>query len=122
MINKKIQTITRWFIFAVLIISIGFDLWVMYAGGTGTTISHELINWPYKYPIMGVMVGILIGHLMWRMPSTVETAEHDPMVRDALERLKLLAEIRVSQTSIARDFFDTYGTPSWLERYGREHI
>ena len=105
MINKKYQAITRWFIFASVIIVLGFDLWVMFMGGTGTTISHELINWPYKYPIMGVLVGIVLGHLFWRMPSTVETAEHDPMVRDALETLYAKG---------APSFFDKYGYPNWL--------
>lgn len=114
MINKKYQNITRWFIFATVIIALGFDLWVMFMGGTGTTISHELINWPYKYPIMGLLVGIVLGHLFWRMPSTVETAEHDLMVRHALEAMRDARQFKI-HSPIDR-FFETYGIPDWLKK------
>lgn len=114
MINKKYQSITRWFIIATLLIVLFFDGWVMFMGGTGTTISHELINWPYKYPIMGLLVGIVLGHLMWRMPSTVETAEHDPMVRHALEAMRDARQFKI-HSPIDR-FFETYGVPDWLKK------
>lgn len=120
MINRKYQAITRWFIVATLVIVLGFDAWVMFVGGTGTTISHELINWPYKYPIMGCLVGIVLGHLMWRMPSTVETAEHDPMVRAALEAMRDVR--RFDSTHPIDDFFAKYGTPEWLGMKDRRDV
>lgn len=73
MINKKYQTWTRIFILVIIAAIIIYDVYIAIVGGTGTTISHEMIIWAYKYPIFPFAMGIVFGHLFWRMPSTPET-------------------------------------------------
>jgi hypothetical protein len=68
---------TRIFILAVLAVTLIYDLAAAIFGGTGTTISHEIIVFSYDYPIMPFTVGVVMGHLFWRMPSTDETEKRD---------------------------------------------
>lgn len=92
MINRKLQTYTRIFIAATIGVIIIYDVWVAVAGGTGTTVSHELITWAYRYPILPFALGVVFGHLFWRMPSTPDTAEHDPYVKDLKTKNELMLD------------------------------
>jgi len=73
MIDRKFQKMTRIFIGLVVLAILVFDVYVMVVGGTGTTISHEMIVWAYKYPVFPFLMGLVMGHLFWRMPSTSDT-------------------------------------------------
>lgn len=84
-INRKYQLWTRIFIGVIIAIIIVFDVFIIIKGGTGTTISHELIMWAYQYPILPFALGVVFGHLFWRMPSTSDTAQVDPYVRELEE-------------------------------------
>lgn len=71
------QTRTRIFIVAVLFVVLVYDLAAAIFGGTGGTISHEIIIFAQDYPIMPFTVGVVMGHLFWRMPSTPETEKRE---------------------------------------------
>ena len=72
MINKKYQMWTRIFIGVIIFAILIYDVYIAIIGGTGTTVSHELIAWSYKYPVLPFAVGFVMGHLFWRMPKTDE--------------------------------------------------
>lgn len=90
MINRKLQTYTRIFIGVTIGVIVIYDVWVAVAGGTGTTVSHELITWAYKYPILPFSLGVVFGHLFWRMPSTPDTAELDPYVKGLKDNIEVM--------------------------------
>lgn len=75
MINRKYQTWTRIFIAAVIVLILIYDVYILVIGGTGTSVSHELIVWAYKYPVLPFAIGFVMGHLFWRMPSTEDTKQ-----------------------------------------------
>lgn len=66
--NKYVK-ITGILIAVVVFGLIGYDIWVINAGGKDASISQVLIDYFYKYPIGGIALGILIGHIGWRMPD-----------------------------------------------------
>lgn len=56
---------------AVMFIGIaGYDVYTIAVGGVETSISHTMIEWSYKYPIFTFMMGVICGHLFWRMSDT----------------------------------------------------
>ena len=71
--GNRFVRITQIFIVATIVLIAGFDFWVIIMGGTEATISHELITISYQYPMVPFCMGILCGHLFWRMPSTPKT-------------------------------------------------
>lgn len=84
MINRNYQIWTRIFIGIIVGLILVYDVYIMIVGGTGTTISHELIVWAYKYPVMPFAIGFTMGHLFWRMPSTKDTGAHDEHIQGLL--------------------------------------
>jgi len=57
----------------VLIVAItAWDVFVLVDGGTESSISHVMIAWAYRFPIFPFLMGVLCGHLFWRMPQTKE--------------------------------------------------
>lgn len=58
---------TVWFIAAVVILSIGYDFWIIETSGKQDSISWTIIKWSYEYPIITFATGFLCGHLFWRM-------------------------------------------------------
>lgn len=71
------QTRTRIFIVVTLLVVLVYDIAAAVFGGTGTTISHEIIVFSHDYPIVPFLVGVVMGHLFWRMPSTPETEKRE---------------------------------------------
>ena len=65
----------------VAVVIAAFDIYVMIYGGTGTTISHEIIVMSYKYPAFTFLVGFIAGHLFWRMPGTEDTNKAEEINR-----------------------------------------
>jgi hypothetical protein len=62
---------------AFALIITAYDIWAISKGGTEASISHLLYEWSYKYPILnhlsGMIEGMLIGHLLWRIRDTATT-------------------------------------------------
>jgi hypothetical protein len=67
----------RTVIFIVVMIAVIaiYDVVTISNGGLETSVSHTMIVWSYKYPIFDILIGIVIGHLFWRMRDTKETAQ-----------------------------------------------
>jgi hypothetical protein len=58
-----------------------YDVYAIAKGGSEASISNLIIVWSYKMPFMvymlGLINGILVGHLFWRMKSNKDTQEID---------------------------------------------
>ena len=72
----KLRKYTYLFIAIMVIIIAVYDVYVFIAGGTETTISHVMITWAYDYPIFPFIMGIVCGHLFWRMPGDLKEYIH----------------------------------------------
>lgn len=67
----------------VAVVIAAFDVYVMIYGGTGTTISHEIIMMSYKYPAFTFLVGFIAGHLFWRVGNTEDLDKIDDRNKNA---------------------------------------
>lgn len=64
---------TKIFTLVIFVIIAVYDVYAMIVGGTENSISHLIITASYKYPILPFLMGLLAGHLWWRMHDTKET-------------------------------------------------
>jgi hypothetical protein len=64
---------TKIFTLVMFVVVAIYDVYAMIVGGTENSISHLMITWAYKYPIFPFVMGILCGHLFWRMHDTKAT-------------------------------------------------
>lgn len=58
---------TTVFIFVIIFIVAVYDVWVIWKKGKTHSISAVIIRSSKQYPLITLMVGVLIGHLYWRM-------------------------------------------------------
>lgn len=59
---------------AVLFIAIAiYDVYAIMKGGTEASISSIMIGWSYKFPLFPFSMGVICGHLFWRMRANKET-------------------------------------------------
>lgn len=70
----------------IFILTIGaliatWDVWVMHNGGLASSISQTMIMWGYKYPIFTFLMGIICGHLFWRMRDDADTKKISDFVQ-----------------------------------------
>ena len=70
---KDIKKITVYFIAALFFLITIYDVFAIVKGGVEASISHTMIIWAYKFPIFPFFMGVLCGHLFWRMGDTKET-------------------------------------------------
>lgn len=56
---------TTWWIIAIIAVAIGYDVFAMWRWGYHGTISFDALNAAKNYPIIGVAVGVVIGHIFW---------------------------------------------------------
>lgn len=65
----------------VLAVILGYDVYAIMKGGTEASISSFIIASSYKMPfavyMVGLINGILVGHLFWRMKTNKDTIEID---------------------------------------------
>lgn len=59
--------ITVILIIATCLIWAVYDVWTIAKRGKKTSISAYIIRGSYKYPLVVLALGILIGHLFWSM-------------------------------------------------------
>lgn len=43
-----------------------WDAWVLVQGRPDDTVSHVMIGWSQRYPLLPLLIGLLLGHLFWR--------------------------------------------------------
>lgn len=80
---KDIKKLTTIIIIFSVVFLLGYDVFAIVKGGTEASISSIVITFAYKFPLMPFMVGLLCGHLFWRMKSNKDTLEID-----VIEKLK----------------------------------
>jgi len=64
---RKWTKIVSMIILAAIVL---WDVFVMVTDGADSSISSMLIEMSYQYPIMPFSIGVVCGHLFWRMPIT----------------------------------------------------
>ena len=73
---------TQIFILVTVIVIAVWDVYVISTGGFETSISHTMIEWSYKYPIFTFLMGVVTGHLFWRMGDSKATQKISDFVHD----------------------------------------
>lgn len=69
------KNIAAIFIVVVIVAIAVVDTYLIYNGGTGASISHQIITWSYDYPAFTFLFGFACGHLFWRMRDTKDTGK-----------------------------------------------
>lgn len=59
------QTITWWFVTALVLVGIVYDVWIYQTHGSASTISWTVWCAAKEYPVIPFAMGILCGHLFW---------------------------------------------------------
>lgn len=78
---------TSIFIFLAIFTIAGWDVYVIMGAGFESSISHVMIEWSYKYPIFTFLMGVVMGHLFWRMSDSRATKEISDFVQKGSENL-----------------------------------
>lgn len=64
------KKITLIFIIATILSIAAYDVWVIYAAGNNdASISAQLIEWSYNYPLFPFLMGVVCGHIFWGKSS-----------------------------------------------------
>jgi hypothetical protein len=57
--------ITVWFIVALIVSVLVYDMWMATNGTAGDTISEVVLGASVRYPALPLLVGFVLGHLFW---------------------------------------------------------
>ena len=68
------RRVTAFFVASIIAIILVYDVFVFIKAGTEGTISRVLIDWSYQLPIFPFTVGVIIGHLFWRIKDDTFTS------------------------------------------------
>lgn len=78
---KKVTEKVMFSIIGLVIIILMYDAYAISQGGTEASISSAIIVLSYKQPLVpcliGWFIGVLMGHLFWRMLPNKDTVEID---------------------------------------------
>jgi hypothetical protein len=55
------------FIVSVILVIAIVDVFLITKGGTGASISFQLISWSYEFPAFTFLIGFTMGHLFWKI-------------------------------------------------------
>lgn len=76
---KKTTKLVTFSIVVIIFFILIYDAIAIYYGGTEASISSLIITSSYKMPFLpfciGLFIGILSGHLFWRMKGNKDTAK-----------------------------------------------
>lgn len=64
-----------------------YDVYTISVAGFETSISHTMIEWSYKYPIFTFLMGVVCGHLFWRMGDSAATKKISDFVHGTSDDL-----------------------------------
>jgi hypothetical protein len=67
---KKITVI---FIVTMFVSIAVYDVIAIVGGGTEASISSTMIVWSYRFPLFPFLMGLICGHLFWRLKSNPDT-------------------------------------------------
>ena len=62
--------IATWLLVNLVLVG-AWDVYAIFFLGPDETVSFWLQSWMRQFPVLGVAVGILIGHLAWPVYSTI---------------------------------------------------
>jgi hypothetical protein len=79
------RVVTSYFILGVIFLIAGYDTFAISTAGFETSISHVMIEWSYKYPIFTFLMGVVMGHLFWRMSDSAATKKISDFVHESSE-------------------------------------
>jgi hypothetical protein len=65
--NMRLRNATIIFISVVAVMIAAWDVYVITYGGIESSISQTMIEWAYHYPIFPFIIGVIVGHLFWRL-------------------------------------------------------
>jgi hypothetical protein len=60
------------FIAVTALVIAAYDVWVMQVAGKEASISWTLIESSYHYPVLTFSLGVICGHLFWRMKDPTQ--------------------------------------------------
>lgn len=66
---NKWRNLTGYLLMASVFIIAIYDVFIIQKGGKEASISQVLIDYSYQYPIGVFALGVVCGHLFWRMPD-----------------------------------------------------
>lgn len=61
------KLVTQIFITTVIVVILGYDVWVYMSAGQQATVSKTIIEWGYDYPAFTFMMGFVMGHFFWQL-------------------------------------------------------
>lgn len=71
---KKLTSIVT---IVTVVLVLVYDVIAIVNGGTEASISSLVITKSYEQPLIPLLVGIVIGHLFWRMKGNKDTRKID---------------------------------------------
>ena len=94
-IDKAVQAAhtTKWFIWGVITLAIGIDIWWVLNGIKGDTISEVTKAYSYQITVIPFAYGILTGHLFWGHRGEIKYKELRMTVLVILASMLLAADI-----------------------------
>lgn len=63
------KKVTIGFIIFVVVLVLGFDVWVILKTDSTNSISQVIIDYSYQFPFLTFLIGFVCGHLFWQMPK-----------------------------------------------------
>ena len=78
---------TAIFILLTILAIAAWDVYAIVLGGHEVSISHTMIEWSYKYPIFTFLMGVVMGHLFWRMSDSKTTNKISDFVHEKETKL-----------------------------------
>lgn len=60
-----------------------YDAAIILMKGTKASVSMQIIEWSYEYPVFTFAVGFIMGHLFWRLKDNEKTKR---LGGDSIER------------------------------------
>lgn len=73
---------TKLVIGLIIVLIAVWDVFVIVKGGTEASISNRLIVWSYDYPMFTFSMGLVFGHLFWRMKTTPELKKIEEDIKE----------------------------------------
>jgi len=78
----KTKNLTMIVVLAIVVLAIVYDFYAIALGGTEASISHLIIVYSHKYPLIPFLFGILCGHFFWQMKITDDMRKIDTMKKE----------------------------------------
>lgn len=58
------------FIIFLIVLIVIADVYLIVGGGVDESISKQIIDWSYDFPVFTFLVGFTMGHLFWKISDS----------------------------------------------------